>query len=121
MVKNMVKYKCIKMRCPICGSAGSCQLFINRDEKIKYVRVRHYKGLDESKKPQFEYHKVKDLEPLKTLKVNDVFLSTVKTDNCQFGQGQKVNDVDPKLKGSSSNCFEEPPLGFEPRTFSLQG
>jgi len=41
-------------------------LFLNNNGEVRYARVRHYKGLNEFKKPQFEYQKVKDLEDLKT-------------------------------------------------------
>ncbi len=71
----MGRIKCLKMQCPKCGITGSRQLFLNRDNRIRYARVRHYKGLHEFKKPQFEYHKIEDLDLLKTL---------LKTQDLQF-------------------------------------
>jgi len=65
-----MKIKCVKMHCPACHVAGSAQLFLNKNGEIRYARVRHYKGLNENKKPQFEYHKVEDLKTLKTLLQN---------------------------------------------------
>jgi hypothetical protein len=59
----MVKYKCFKTQCPACGNTGSLQLFLNKQNEVKYARVRHYLKLDPTtKKPQFEYHKIEDLE-----------------------------------------------------------
>jgi hypothetical protein len=100
----MVKYKCIKTQCPECGNSGSCQLFLNREGKVTYARERHYKG-----KGKFTYCKVEDLEALKTLL------------NGQDGQDQTSNNIDPKLKDSGSKIVVAGPLGFEPRTFSLEG
>ena len=55
------------MQCPKCHITGSTQLFLNNKNEIRYARVRHYKGLNEFKKPQFEYHKLEDLQQLETL------------------------------------------------------
>ena len=64
----MVKIKAITVRqCPLCGNKGSIQVFFNRQNKIKYGRTRHYKGLSENKKPQFTYCKLDDLSQLETL------------------------------------------------------
>jgi hypothetical protein len=100
----MVKYKCVKIQCPICGNLGSCQLFLNREGRLTYARVRHYKG-----KGKFSYCKIADLEALKTLL------------NGQVGQGQTTNNVDLKFKDTSLKLVVAGPLGFEPRTFSLEG
>jgi hypothetical protein len=117
-----MKIKCVKMQCPICHIIGSAQLFLNKKNEIRYARIRHYKGLNEFKKPQFDYHKVEDLEALKTLlKTNGISFSTSKADVGQLGQAQTVNYVAPKLKDSSLNFNMAGPLGFEPRTFSLEG
>ncbi len=99
-----MKIICVKLQCPICHIAGSAQLFLNNRNEIRYSRVRQYKGLNEFKKPRFEYHKVEDLEALKTsLKTKGVSLPIVKADNGQIGKGQKVNNVDPKLGVSGLN------------------
>ena len=106
----MVKYKCVKTQCPICGNFGSLQIFINKSSRITYARIRHYNHTDkESHKPQFTYHKIEDLEKLKT------------SHNGQAGQGPTANNIDPKLKDSSLKGEMAGPLGFEPRTFSLEG
>ena len=64
----MVKYKCVKLECPVCKVVGSIQLFLNRSGEVRYARTRHYSHLDkDSKKPQFTYCKLEDKEALKTL------------------------------------------------------
>ena len=100
----MVKYKCIKTQCPVCGNTGSLQLFINRQGKVTYARVRHYKG-----KNKFSYCKIEDMQTLKT------------SLNGQDGQNQTSNNIDPKLKASSSKIVVAGPVGFEPTAFSLEG
>jgi hypothetical protein len=95
---------CVKMEeCPICGSAGSCQIFLNRDGKIRYARVRHYSHIDkESKKPQFTYCKIEDLQALKTLLLNKgISLSTDKANSSQIGQSATAETHDLELKDSS--------------------
>jgi hypothetical protein len=97
----MVKYKCIKMECPTCHIVGSAQLFLNKNGEIRYARVRHYKGLNENKKPQFEYHKIENLETLKTLlKTQDTSMSNSKAIG-QLGQGQTSKIHDPEIKDTS--------------------
>ncbi len=109
------------MQCPVCQVVGSAQLFLNKDGRVRYCRVRHYKGLNEFKKPMFEYHKIEDLEALKTLLKNQT-LQFPKCQNGQLGQTQKAEYVAPKLKDPNLNFkLEAGPLGFEPRTFSLEG
>ena len=104
-VKTLVKYKCFKAKCPICGNFGSLQLFLNNTGRITYARVRHHQG-----KGKFTYCKVTDTEALKTLLTGP------------NGQGQTANNIDLKLKDSSLKRGEMAgPLGFEPRTFSLEG
>jgi intergrase/recombinase len=103
-VKTLVKYKCIKTQCPICGNTGSLQLFINKSNKVTYARVRHYKG-----KGKFTYCKIEDLEALKTLL------------NGQYGQGKTVKNIDHKQNNSSLKIEMAGPVGFEPTTFSLEG
>jgi hypothetical protein len=100
----MTKYKCIKTQCPICGNTGSLQLFINKENRITYARVRHYKG-----KGKFNYCKIEDLEAMKTLL------------NGQYGQGKTVKNIDHKQKNPSPKVEIAGPVGFEPTTFSLEG
>ena len=54
----------------MCHVVGSAQVFFNKNDEVRYCRVRHYVGLDEFRKPQFTYHKVIDLGVLKTLYEN---------------------------------------------------
>jgi hypothetical protein len=76
-----MKIKCVKTeKCPIFGNKGSIQVFFNKQNKIKYARVRHYSGLNEAKKPQFDYCKIKELNHLETM------LTSL---NFQFPQAQQ--------------------------------
>src|SRR4030067_2514034 len=97
--------KCLKSECPSCKLIGSIQLFLNRDGEVKYARTRHYSHLDkDSKKPQFTYCKIEDLEALKTLITQQgISLSVVKADSGQIGQGQTEKIHDLELCNSSPN------------------
>jgi hypothetical protein len=100
-VNIKMKIKCVKMQCPICNAVGSAQLFLNNKNEIRYTRVRHYKGLNEFKKPQFNYHKVEDLEELKTLlKSQDTSMSNSEAIG-QLGQAQPLEKHDPEITDSS--------------------
>ncbi len=69
-----MKIKCIKAECPQCKIIGSIQLFLNKDNQVKYARTRHYSHLDkDSKKPQFTYCKTENLQVLKTLLLQQNF------------------------------------------------
>ena len=54
-----MKIKCVKIeKCPICGEKGSIQVFFNKQNEIKYARVRNYilkgdKNYNPNKKIQF--------------------------------------------------------------------
>jgi hypothetical protein len=107
-----MKIKCVKLQWPVCGKTGSCQLFLNRNNKITYAKVRHYSHIDkQTKKLQFEYHKIMDLEALKTLLLNKGFsLSTSNVLSGQIGQkstteihDQKLKDLKPVYKKQDSN------------------
>jgi hypothetical protein len=94
-----VKYKCIKTQCPVCGNSGSLQLFINRQGKITYARVRHYQG-----KGKYTYCKIEELGALKTLLLNKgISLSTDEAELGQVGQGVGLKTHDPQLSSSSFN------------------
>ena len=84
----MVKIKCVKLECPVCHVVGSAQLFLNKNNQVRYCRVRHYIGLNEFRKPQFTYHKINDLLLLKTLYENQGY--QFKTVAGQVGQATKV-------------------------------
>jgi hypothetical protein len=97
-----MKIKCVKADCPVCKASGSIQLFINRNKEARYARTRHYTGLDKTtKKPQFTYCKIEDVESLKTLlKSQDTSISNSKAID-QLGQSQTVEIHDPEIKDSS--------------------
>jgi hypothetical protein len=60
------------MQCPVCSNYGSGQIFFNRKNEIRYVRVRHTiskgsKDYNTNRKYNFNYCKVEDLQQLETL------------------------------------------------------
>ena len=137
----MVKYKCFKAECPICKVSGSIQLFLNRNNQVRYARTRHYSHIEkDSKKPRFTYCKIADSEALKTLLSNkNISLTTDKATSGQKGQRSTAGIHDHKLRDSrliskimgagSSVRIEHhppkvgvvgsnptPPVGDEPRT-----
>ena len=93
-----MKIKCVKSECPICKVSGSIQLFLNKQNEVRYARTRHFSHTDkESKKPQFTYCKIEDLAELKTLlKSQGISLSIDKAENGQPGQVQtvKIHDLE---------------------------
>ena len=76
---------------------------MNRLDQIRYARVRHYSHIDkDSKKPQFIYHKITDLDGLKTLLSNkNIQLNTDKAKLGQIGQTGQGNNIDLKLRETS--------------------
>jgi hypothetical protein len=101
----MGKIKCLKAECPICKIKGSIQLFLNKHGEIKYARTRHYSHLDkESKKPQFKYCRIENVESLKTLICQQgISLSVDKAESGQLGQESNPKVLDQELNNSSSN------------------
>jgi hypothetical protein len=65
--------KCTKLdSCPVCGKAGSLQVFFNKQLKLKYGRARHIthkgeQGYNPNIKYNFHYCKIEDLQQLETL------------------------------------------------------
>lgn len=115
-----MKFKCVKAECPNCKIIGSIQLFLNKDNQVKYARTRHYSHLDkDSKKPQFSYCKINDLEVLQTLiKSIDISLSTNIPSIGQLGQNihdQKLKDLTSKVSGCSLVW-----LGHQPPTLTTR-
>ena len=104
----MGRIKCVKLQCPICDVTGSAQLFLNNKNEVRYARIRHYIGLNEFKKPQFEYHKIEDLDLLKTLLKTQDFqfpTATGQSGQCQAAtlkqiheQNSKIQPLNPKSK-----------------------
>ena len=95
-----MKIKCVKAECPICNLIGSIQLFMNRSGEVRYARTRHYSHIDkDSKKPQFTYCKIEDLEALKTLLLQQgISLNNTVTAG-QVGQDMGFATIDPQLRG----------------------
>ncbi len=85
----MTKIKCVRLECLVCHVVGSAQLFLNKKSVVRYCRVRHYVGLNEFRKPQFTYHKINNLNVVKTLLENQGF--HFQTATGQDGQTTKVN------------------------------
>ena len=106
----MTKYQCVKdFTCEQCGKKGMLQIISKN-----YQRVRHYSHLDPAtKKPQFIYHK-------QTMQYVERVLTTPK----QAHNGQNIDHCNhdlTKLNSSLKSGTVEPPPGFEPGIFSLQG
>ena len=124
----MVKYKFIKAECPVCKVTGSIQLYMNRNGEVRYARTRHYSHLDKgSKKPQFTYCKIENLDTLEELRWGSSF--SLPTANGQVvTMGHATQEPSTKTSNSiqntqvfSENIKNAGPLGFEPRAFSLEG
>jgi hypothetical protein len=98
----MGKIKCVKLECPQCHNMGLTQLFLRKDSTVRYARVRHYQKRDSTtKKPQFTYCKIEDLQALITLlKSQGISLSVGKADGA-LGQSQNGNMHDLELQDSS--------------------
>jgi hypothetical protein len=99
-----MKIKCVKAECPICNITGSIQLFLNKQNQVRYARTRLYSHLDkDSKKLQFTYCKIQDLEALQTLSSDKgISLSTDKITAGQVGHGRGFVSLDPQLRGCAS-------------------
>lgn len=86
-----MKIKCVREECPICHNTGSIQLFMNKKGEVRYARTRHYRYLDkDSKKPQFSYCKINDLDSLKTLLSDKLITLSKDTAPGQVGQFGQV-------------------------------
>jgi hypothetical protein len=92
------------MQCPICHITGSTQLFLNKEGEVRYARVKHYSHLDrDSKKPQFTYCKITDLEALKTLlSQQNISLKTEAEAPRSNGQQGRFESHDPQLRSLAS-------------------
>ena len=98
-----MRIKCVKLQCLTCGKSGSTQLFLNKLNQIRYARTRHYSHIDkDSRKPQFTYHKIENLDLLKTLLSNQGIQLNKNKTNC--GQTGQVNNIDQKLEDLSLDC-----------------
>ena len=100
-MKNQMKIKCVKAECPSCKLTGSIQLFLNKNGEVRYARTRHFSHTDkDSKKSQFTYCKLQDLETLKTLLLQQgISLTTDKVTAGQVGQANGFAIHDPQLRG----------------------
>jgi hypothetical protein len=117
-----MKIKCVKAECPSCKVTGSIQLFLNKAGEVRYARTRHYLHIDkDSKKPQFSYCRL-NLEDLEALLKSQGF-SMCNRSLGQAIQGPKT-EIFNSIQDSASDFLKVKnagPLGFEPRTFSLEG
>ena len=90
----------------------------------------HYLHLDkDTKKPQFTYCRL-NLEDLETLLKNQGISPSITKGNGSLGQGLgqatqgPINEISNSIQNNqdfNENIKETGPLGFEPRTFSLEG
>ena len=122
-----MKYKCVKAECPLCKVTGSIQLFLNRNGEVRCSRIRHFSHTDkDSKRSQFTYCRIENLEDLDALLKNEGF----SIGNWSLGQGLGQANQGPNtemfnsIHDSASYLLKvnnAGPLGFEPRTFSLEG
>ena len=124
----MRKIRCLKAECPSCKQSGSIQLFLNKKDEVRYARTRHYSHLDQdSKKPQFTYCRIENLEVLEPLLKNEgISLSLI--GSLGQGLGQATKESNTEISNSiqntqviAKNIKLAGPLGFEPRAFSLEG
>ena len=93
------------MECPQCHKKGFAQLFLRKDSAIRYARIHHYTHLDkESRKPQFTYCRIENMEALKTLICQQgIPLSVDKEEIGHLGQTSNTKKHDLELDNSSSN------------------
>jgi hypothetical protein len=124
----MVRIKCVKLdKCPICGEKGSCQVFLTKQNKLKYGRVRHIihkgeTGYNATNKYNFNYCKIANLNQLETL-LNSIGFklpqaqqnASVTNNDCEIGQvgqdsmgnqaklGQANSGLISKIKGAGSS------------------
>ena len=106
---KMVKYKCFKVECPVCGNTGSLQLFINRQGRITYSRVRHYQG-----KGKYTYCKLEksDLDLLQSqhLKLPQPDQGqSFKPQHHKLGQAEPNPNSKNKWASSSARIEHHPP------------
>ena len=107
-MKTKMKIKCTKIQCPVCNKSGSCQLFYNKLGQVRYARVRHYSHIDkDTKRPQFTYCKLEDLDTLKTLLSKQGIQLNNKASIGQLGSSGHQNNIDPKLKEYSLKTANE--------------
>ncbi len=122
-----MKIKCFKAECPECKNNGSIQLFINKNLEVRYARTRHYSHIDkDSKKPQFTYCKMQNLEALKTLIESQAISFSTENTLGQAGQYQKVKTtIDLKEPKTSKNTLKTGGrslvwLGHQPPTLTTR-
>jgi hypothetical protein len=101
-----MKIKCYgKIECEVCHVKGILQVFLDKECKAKYGRIRHREKIDN--KTQFTYH------PQSLSYINQ----KINLNLCNGDQGQKEASFG-HFK-SSSVCKLEPSAGFGPATITL--
>ena len=118
-------------KCPICGEKGSIQVFFNKQNKIKYGRVRHYilkgeEGYNPQVKYNFRYCKIEDLNQLETLLLSLNFkYSTAQPKHLGHTAAQEYRDhtsvslLSGQPKIASNSKIVAGPMGFAPRSAHL--
>ena len=88
------------------------QLFLNKDNEVRYARVRHYSHKDSvTRKPQFTYCKLEDLDALKTLlKSQGISLSIDRSEVGHIGQRQTIKNHD--LENTTSSLKQKNTCGL---------
>ena len=93
---------------------------MNNSLEVRYARAKHYSHLDkDSRKTQFTYCKIQNLELLQTLIKTQSITMSVKAETGQFGQrqnhDQQLQDSSPKQCGRSLVW-----LGHQPPTLTTR-
>jgi hypothetical protein len=111
----MTIIKCFKLKCEICGKEGTAQVWFGKNGDLKFGRIRHYRRLNEAKKPVFEYHAQSKEYLTEQLK----FVLPKIAQPIDQKQENLDQDVDQNLNNSSLNQGVEPRAGFGPATITL--
>jgi hypothetical protein len=96
-----MKIHCTKLECSVCGKVGLAQIFLTKQSKISYARIRHYEGTDPTtKKLKFTYHKIENSVQLESL-ISEGLQSKGEAPIGQSGLDQNQNNHDLKLSNLS--------------------
>ena len=99
MKNRMSVVKCYRLKCEVCGTEGTTQVFYNRAGQLRYGRVRHYLKLNESKKPVFEYHQQTKEYLIENLKYVIPKIDPI-PDQSQNNEDQKLKESSPISKST---------------------
>ena len=94
-----MKIQCRKILCLDCKVEGLGQIFLGKNNRISYCRIRHYVGLDPTtRKPQFKYCRVSDQSTL-----NNLAISLVQDSATADHIDQNTENIDQNSKNQSLN------------------